>query len=366
MDVRCERCQTEYEVEDARVSDLGTQVQCGDCGHRFVVKRPAPVAGEPAPAAGAPSGPAEWKLVTTLGQVYPVRDLTLLQKWIVEGRVTPDDTLCRDGRTWEAAGTLAELAPFFALVDNARPLLVGPDEVPVLPLVPLQPPVLPQHNLQRVPNLAVPGLPSATPRFISAADSLGAVPQPADIGETEMIDARASGSRRLAKLALAIVVAAGTGYAGIGWQNRHLRTLVIASAGSAEAQPAGPTKIEATVLSPGVPVGNRDQASATSPGQPDGGSSLPAPAAAGPTPAAQGYAALNHGDYAQAIVLLKRALDGSPGNGTALFGLAEAYRGAGHKVQALHCYRRYLAMMPAGPDAAPARLRVHSLEAVKR
>jgi predicted Zn finger-like uncharacterized protein len=41
MDVRCERCQSEYEVEDANVSDLGTEVQCSDCGHLFVVKRPA-------------------------------------------------------------------------------------------------------------------------------------------------------------------------------------------------------------------------------------------------------------------------------------------------------------------------------------
>lgn len=40
MDVRCERCQTEYQVEDANVSDLGTEVQCNDCGHLFVVKRP--------------------------------------------------------------------------------------------------------------------------------------------------------------------------------------------------------------------------------------------------------------------------------------------------------------------------------------
>jgi predicted Zn finger-like uncharacterized protein len=48
MDVRCERCQTEYEVEDASVSDLGTEVQCSDCGHRFVVKRSETRRGRPA------------------------------------------------------------------------------------------------------------------------------------------------------------------------------------------------------------------------------------------------------------------------------------------------------------------------------
>jgi tetratricopeptide (TPR) repeat protein len=81
--------------------------------------------------------------------------------------------------------------------------------------------------------------------------------------------------------------------------------------------------------------------------------------------AAQGYAALTHRRYGQAVVLFKRALAGSPSNGTALFGLAEAYRESGQKTAALHTYRRYVETFPAGPNAIAARTQVRLLEGKK-
>ena len=42
MDVKCERCGTEYEFDDARVTETGVNVKCTHCGHLFkVAKRPA-------------------------------------------------------------------------------------------------------------------------------------------------------------------------------------------------------------------------------------------------------------------------------------------------------------------------------------
>jgi predicted Zn finger-like uncharacterized protein len=81
MDVRCERCSTEYELEDDSVSAEGTDVQCTSCGHTFRVHRPA--AGAPDAGVGAAVSPpsADWLLETASGdgQVHRFRDLTALQ-----------------------------------------------------------------------------------------------------------------------------------------------------------------------------------------------------------------------------------------------------------------------------------------------
>ncbi len=39
MDVRCERCKTLYELDEARVSEAGTTVRCTTCGHVFRVRK---------------------------------------------------------------------------------------------------------------------------------------------------------------------------------------------------------------------------------------------------------------------------------------------------------------------------------------
>jgi predicted Zn finger-like uncharacterized protein len=44
MDVTCNRCNTEYEFEEALVSSRGTTVKCTHCGHLFKVQRVANVA----------------------------------------------------------------------------------------------------------------------------------------------------------------------------------------------------------------------------------------------------------------------------------------------------------------------------------
>src|SRR5207237_5803265 len=62
MDVRCEKCQTEYELDEARLKPGGVTVKCTNCGHMFKIRKRAITnvgavpAGQQRPR--APSGPA--------------------------------------------------------------------------------------------------------------------------------------------------------------------------------------------------------------------------------------------------------------------------------------------------------------------
>lgn len=115
MDVRCERCQTEYELEDDTVSEGGTQVQCTTCGHTFLVgaRRDDAVRVDEEPPL------ADWLLETSDGQVHRFRNLTSLQKWIIERKVTRNDKISRTGHAWRRLGEIVELGPFFDVVDEA-------------------------------------------------------------------------------------------------------------------------------------------------------------------------------------------------------------------------------------------------------
>jgi predicted Zn finger-like uncharacterized protein len=380
MDVRCERCQTEYEVEDASVSDLGTEVQCSDCGHLFMVKRPAGQAPVTTmPASSESNGAPGWQLVTTFGQTHDVRDLTQLHKWIIERRVTRNDKISADGQSWQTLGSMAELVPFFDIVDSAERARII-DTLPVAPLAPLQPPILTPHEVEP-PADAKPG--QSAPQLLSpyvlggsAGDSLGALPQATDVGETEMIAAKPARSRQIFKIALMVAVAGGIGYGGIVWQRQYLRPAVISSSGSAEEQGVEAKVQAATVTLPSAPVAVasvEDEAQAEAAGerghvpmvQPLDGAAAPETLEGEAVPqsaAAQGYAALNRREFVEAIAFFKEALSEKPGNGTALFGLAEAYRGAGRATHALQTYRRYVKGLPFGPDAGSARFHIRTLE----
>ena len=42
MDVRCEKCQTEYELDEARLKPGGVTVKCTHCGHMFKIRKRTP------------------------------------------------------------------------------------------------------------------------------------------------------------------------------------------------------------------------------------------------------------------------------------------------------------------------------------
>ncbi|MCA9639545.1 MAG: zinc-ribbon domain-containing protein [Myxococcales bacterium] len=110
MDVSCSRCGTEYEFDDALVSDRGTTVKCTNCGHQFKVH----------PADG-PSGPERWVVRTTSGRELVYTSLRDLQKGISQRQIGPEDLLSRGGGPPRALSSIAELEAFFRRNSSAPP-----------------------------------------------------------------------------------------------------------------------------------------------------------------------------------------------------------------------------------------------------
>ena len=102
MDVTCERCNTEYEFDDALVSDQGTSVRCTQCGHRFKVNR-----------RDSAVAPEVWIVRTVEGKTLEFRALRELKVAIGAGRVGRDDVLSRGAGRPRRLASIAELEPFF-------------------------------------------------------------------------------------------------------------------------------------------------------------------------------------------------------------------------------------------------------------
>lgn len=161
MDVRCENCGTEYELDESKLKTGGVTVKCASCGHMFKIRKraPTPLAGPPlardlphddgapaprprpetargVPAArpatarpGSQSGPIgsgankkkrTWLVRTADGEVKTCSELATLQQWIVAGTITRNCEISRNGKTWKPLGDISELSMFFDVADEAR------------------------------------------------------------------------------------------------------------------------------------------------------------------------------------------------------------------------------------------------------
>ena len=172
MDVRCEKCQTEYELDESRLKPGGVTVKCTNCGHMFKIRKrsntnvgvatassvaaaaaaapPAPDRARPPSKPGtppviispssarqqsraeseapvnindAPSGPnseRQWLVRLENGETKTCRELATLQQWIVAGIVGRESLISRTGKTWKRLGDIAELGQYFIIADEAR------------------------------------------------------------------------------------------------------------------------------------------------------------------------------------------------------------------------------------------------------
>jgi predicted Zn finger-like uncharacterized protein len=163
MDVRCEKCQTEYELDESRLKPGGVTVKCTNCGHMFKIrKRAATNVGVPAAAASTPSGPTaapppepprprapskqprpetpspdsvtdvpsgpmtasggdrQWLVRLENGEQKTCKELATLQQWIVAGVVSRESLISRTGKTWKRLGDITELTQYFVIADEAR------------------------------------------------------------------------------------------------------------------------------------------------------------------------------------------------------------------------------------------------------
>jgi predicted Zn finger-like uncharacterized protein len=112
MDVRCNRCATEYDFDDALISERGTTVKCTNCGYQFKVFPATPQLG----------APDRWVVRTAEGKEIVYTSLRELQRGIAERQVGPDDLLSRGRQPPRPLGAIAELEPFFSgNVSASRP-----------------------------------------------------------------------------------------------------------------------------------------------------------------------------------------------------------------------------------------------------
>jgi predicted Zn finger-like uncharacterized protein len=102
MDVRCERCSTEYEFDDALVSGRGTTVKCTNCGHKFKIRR-----------SDGDFSEDFWNVQTGDGRTLVFTSLRELQRAIQTSLVDRNDLLSRGGLKQKPIGQIPELAPFF-------------------------------------------------------------------------------------------------------------------------------------------------------------------------------------------------------------------------------------------------------------
>jgi predicted Zn finger-like uncharacterized protein len=131
MDVRCTRCQTEYELDDALVSDRGTMVKCTNCGLQFRVQ----------PQRGQVAGGERWIVRRADGSEVSFGAISELQRAIANKQVQSDDLLSRDNQAFRAMGSIAELEPFFAAAQGRQSAPPPGDEgTPAAPVVAGSPP----------------------------------------------------------------------------------------------------------------------------------------------------------------------------------------------------------------------------------
>ncbi len=471
MDVRCERCKTQYELDDSRISETGVTVQCTTCHHVFVVKKkalvvtvpvrpdkvpsgpvsdpssapppsgmrplsppidmpppvasaspppaaPPPAASEPAslalPPGAAGPGAREWRVRQASGNLFTFKDLTTLQKWIVERKVARGDEISLTGDAWKRLGDIAELATFFQLVDEAQKAAVLQAQV----------------DLSRTPAVAPLPLQLSAPSPVVAAPS----PPPAQLQPQPQAQPQRS---RWPLVLVALVLVLGGGAAGYHFlvtvprQEEEARRVAAAKleaerlekerlekerleaerlekerqAQLLAAQAAAEALLQADAGSSSADGGDGGSAAGSAPNAGsasdagvahDAGAKKPAPVrdfdfymtqadrlrerdkseqaleaygqAAELAPdraepySGRGMALLDMGDPRQAEPEFKQALKINPNYAEAIIGLAETYRSQGKKAEAIRYYERYLEILPDGPESPVAKSAIERLK----
>ena len=115
MNVVCEKCKAIYELDPDQIQGASVRVKCSSCGYLFRVFKSKE---QDLKSKATPEIVSEWIIRYADGASSQVPDLATLQKWVVEGKVSRLDELSQDGRNWRELGEVAELTPFFQLIDK--------------------------------------------------------------------------------------------------------------------------------------------------------------------------------------------------------------------------------------------------------
>lgn len=425
MDVRCERCRAQYVFDDDQVTPTGLTVQCTNCGHVFRVKKkelvvtvpvkldemdgvpmPATAAAPRTGAAPAPppeparEPPREWRVRQANGNTFTFRELTTLQKWIIEQKVSRDDEISHSGEQWKRLGNIAELASFFQVVEAAERARSQPGMPAVTPLpMPAYGVAPPASGTYPPPPSGFPP-PSFTMPVPAPPAQRSPEPQPVadavevDLGPEELAAVKKGGGSRLALVVVLLLAAAGAAAYVFAPQlfGRKARpdalavpiTIEVKPQPPAEPTPAAvpaPEPVVETPVEPPAPIVKP----APKPAAPKGPKALLAQAdrlrekgqvedaldlygrVAGDDPenvealTGRGLCYLDLERYPPAEASFLAALQVEPKLPDALLGLAETYRWQGKKADAIRYYERYLAADPDGEEAQVARSALEEL-----
>jgi predicted Zn finger-like uncharacterized protein len=166
MYVQCERCQTEYDFDDALVSERGTTVKCTSCGHQFKVRR-----------SGGAGAEDRWLVNTADGRTLVFTSLKELQRAIGSNLVGRSDILTRGAGPPRPLGAIAELEPFFGASGGHDPSL-GTAPTMADGRVPSGPPPPVRAPSNRPPPPPVTHSPSGSGTLRPPPASLGVPPPP--------------------------------------------------------------------------------------------------------------------------------------------------------------------------------------------
>jgi predicted Zn finger-like uncharacterized protein len=420
MQIRCERCQAEYELDDSQVRGGSVRVHCRACGHVFAVAQP----GSNQTAAGASATHAEtadWFLQTPDGKVHRLHGLASVHTWIIEHRITRQDRISTDGHAWQRASELVELLPFFDVVDQAN--RAHADAEPARDRAGQAKPSRRTANSPTQRRSSPQAMAISVPNDEARASHL----------RPPVVDMQTAGAgsnlhaHGALKIFVGLTVAAGVAYTGIQWQRGRVHSTAIATraSGSIASSPSHPwvRPPEAKPdLKPDLGAGSaavQEADAGTMAGLSTKGpvvEALPSPPheqvesvpekmaavvrpesyekliangdralengsdgkakdfyqralrmrSAGPDAlSGLAFVALDRGQIPASYELFKRALAVKPSFGPALFGMAEIHRARGEKALALQSYRRYLQLWPKGSEAAAARRQVKLLQTGK-
>ena len=130
MDVQCPQCQTLFEFDEKQLRGAQTTLKCGVCTYMFRVDTALSTQTESL---------GRWMVKSTArGDVLYFATFDQLHRWLMDGTVTPHDTLSRTGRAWITLSDMGELLPIFQALDSIKKL--SPHALPALKLSPFAPP----------------------------------------------------------------------------------------------------------------------------------------------------------------------------------------------------------------------------------
>jgi predicted Zn finger-like uncharacterized protein len=314
MHIHCERCQSEFDLDDSQVGGGRVEVQCSVCAHVFWVEQPGSNETGHGALSASPS-PDNWLGDRTEGNARgPIHKsrgaLKFLVGLTVAGAVASVGILWQEGRIHlagvpKASGEAAGPAQGPNRIAADRKRNPGAEAI-ALGQAP------PAPDSQPMPEVA-PTTPRPSTRPVVEALPSPRAAEPAQEPEKAAPSAPSAHSESYDKL-----VADGD-----------------------------------RLLQSGSSVKAKDLYQKALRARPSGWKAL----------CGLGFATLRLGQIPVAYEYFKRALSAKPAYPPALFGLAEIHRARGERTLALQSYKHYLQITPNGKEAEAARRQIETLQA---